>query len=485
MMRAARTRLLIPIALPLVVLACADVRAAIPGALTAHARVLGADVILVARCTFSREREWPGGALYSLKVLEVLANRPAIQDLESYLLDNSIPGSSAFGDRHFVPTDLDVVIFAHADRESRILSLLGFAANSVVPLRPRFREYLDPKYQSRSMSPADFVSGLKALIREFQSFDALKQWIAGATGSRHPFSLWDRGALLSRLLELDDPRVPAFAREVLESRDSGPVLSILCAYFAKEPPDQGLPVLRELFAKHFSVSFPPEAARASAADPAGDKDVSGAASGARARKDALEKLLTVSGALLGAGQAGWLRPRLLPAYRREPDALGPALLLSGERSVLEEALQGARAARSAAQDASTRKGEDAASPSGAGDGAAPALGPGLEESPHLLRLMGVQERTCVLGVIRLAFELESAEATGRILGRLMRSTGFGPDISFTPGLVAITRTDADSRERMLARWQKHWREHARQLPSVFPDGTLESILGADPAWAAP
>ncbi len=208
----ARTRLLS--ASTFLLLIAGQAMAALPGEMTGHHRILYSDLIVVARASVAREEAFPRGAAYTLAVKEVLLDRNGIGDPGGRLLHDEIPGSSSFGDRLPIPGDTDVLLFLVANGED--LGYAGCWTNAMVPLDGSVEECLVPRYEFRTMTGAEFLSGIRNLAADFARFDFLAEAYRSAVGSRHPFCFGDKVPLLELALDTGDVRAAAFAQEELD-----------------------------------------------------------------------------------------------------------------------------------------------------------------------------------------------------------------------------------------------------------------------------
>lgn len=192
--------------------------AALPGDATAHQRIVDSDLVVVARAA-----EGASGS-YSLEVREVLVDRRGLAaDLAEYVVGDPIPGSSVVGDRLPIPGDTDVVLFLTVTG-TRSLGYAGCWTNGMVPLDRALEECVVPRYEFASMTPEEFLDGLRRLATELGRFEPLVAAYRSAEGSRHPFCFFDKVRLLELVLALDDPRVEAFARGELDD----PALTETC-----------------------------------------------------------------------------------------------------------------------------------------------------------------------------------------------------------------------------------------------------------------
>jgi hypothetical protein len=211
----------------LVALPARRAAAALPILATVEQRLLESDVILVARCTPIADPplqgdESPGellarrleGGHHALAVREVMYDWRRFGALDGYRLNDAIPGSSSVGDRAEVPAGVDLLIFARVDAATKELALAGDFGNAVVPLAGTLHECQADGhfgYELVDFTPEAFVLRVRQEVERYGSFDHLRTAYETVTGSGHPYTVHDRPRLLSKLLALADPRVPAFA----------------------------------------------------------------------------------------------------------------------------------------------------------------------------------------------------------------------------------------------------------------------------------
>ena len=146
---------------------------ALPHPRTLHSRLLEAEVVLIARWTKVAPRVTPGipeasfggGNSFRLDIKRVLMDRNPGDSLAKYpTLGDLIPGSSIGGLTHPVPTDRDVLVFAHRGSFYQRLHLLSCCTNSVVPLVGILREFPGPQYETERIPAKAFVELVEKLI---------------------------------------------------------------------------------------------------------------------------------------------------------------------------------------------------------------------------------------------------------------------------------------------------------------------------------
>lgn len=180
---------------------CRTADASIPAPKTLHARVLHAQVVLVARCRMVVRSKALAGALHEVQVREVLANWSGIEDFKGYRLDDTIP-CTALGARAHVPQKTDVLLFVGIDPVRKRFHIQYACMNCVVPLTGVLDEYPGPQYVAKRMSGRTFLQATRALVRDFMRLEWLEEAQRKAHGSVHPFCANDRGHLASRIASL-------------------------------------------------------------------------------------------------------------------------------------------------------------------------------------------------------------------------------------------------------------------------------------------